>query len=261
MSRNLSWSNFYGSDSSIVKEKKAIKSCTSEGFTKRHVQTHFEVPFEKSIELNTSTLLEQYGFLGTRDCFLQLDEFSLFGFAYDLLTASVLNISLDQQLINDSFENVINLYSNNPKKLVDIDLVELSRNSTVLHQLYVMGMMYGHDFKVDLKENFDYKLHNSIHIKTCDSVCDGDYPGGFNELSVPLYALPLVTDKKSLDDFMSFETPTFRTVKGSEISSIHEDYLERREVFWYELTGEMNPSSNSLRNAVVAVRRFNDYMK
>ena len=187
-----------------------------------------------------------------------MEEHSVLAFGYDLITASLVNIKLDQDLIQQSYEGVIDTFSKDSKYE---ELIEFSEKNMILEKLFAMGRVFGQDFKVKTDIDSEYKVPNSKFIKTYDNSGGFDHVHILSDIVIPVYATPLFTDKSNLDDFLSLSKSDFKHISGAHIDYWREKYQEKLEKYQYELTKKINPNTKELKDVLLNIRDYGGFLK
>ena len=255
LSDKLTWSGY--SKSARVNAGVGLLLCTAEDLTSIHIIKHFIFPFKTLSGDDISEKLNSYGFRDLEDAFMQLEESSTLAFGYDLITASLVNIKLDQALIQQTYKNVIDTFSKNPKYG---ELIEFSKQNMVLEKLFAMGRVFGQDFKANTDFDSEYKIPNSKFIKTYDNSGGFDCVGTFSDIVIPVYATPLFTDKSTLDNFLSLSKSGFNHIKGIDIDYERKKFQEKLENYQYELTKNLTPNTSELKDTLLNIRDYGDYL-
>ena len=257
LSGKLTWDG-YSKSTRGTNGMNGLKFCTAEGLAARHIKEHFKSSFKT---LSGDDIKKDLRFCGIssdlEDGFRQLEEHSVLAFGYDLITASLVNIKLDQELIQQSYDGVIDTFSKDSKYE---ELIEFSKKNMILEKLFAIGRVFGQDFKVKTDIDSEYKVPNSKFIKTYDNSGGFDHVHILSDIVIPVYATPLFTDKSNLDDFLSLSKSDFKHISGAHIDYWREKYQEKLEKYQYELTKKITPNTKDLKDVLLNIRDYGDYL-
>jgi hypothetical protein len=252
----LTWENFYSSIEGVQganNEKSYINKYSASGLEK-HLLNH----------LSSAADLNMRGDNVGRDMIIK-------NYTYDLAVAHLFEIKLRSDLFDESYSEELILSGHLPNNgITDThpELFKLSKkdylsevselyNLHSMNELRVRGKILGQDFEISNCPEICDKSGEDILYSMPTSKIEG-VEGNFG-LSVPIYCSPIFILPNKLNYFK--DTTNARQVFPLACVPEFCDIMDRKvKVYREKLTGEVSPSSQAVRDAVLDVKNFARYL-
>ncbi len=252
-SKPLRWENYYSnspifenpnsSKSIFEEERELIKKVTAKGIEK-HLYSHLISSYRENGKYYRSFILN---------------------FQYDLFLASILNMKFNRDfLTSKSFNDNLNWRHCNRELINESDfeflqLEEERKDKFILNLFLTPEMMtlrtlsniigLRNDNLKDLDKNISlpyskYLIHeedSSQEIIGCDII--------------PLITAPIFINSANYFDFFRYTNANFFG-NVEKMDSFKDWYKSKRTQYWHKLTGEVNPQTQTIKEALVKVEDF-----